>query len=356
MGALGYDLSPVQDHNFVGVLDGADPLSDDEAGPTNTQALQGLLDAILRLDINAAGAVIQDEYPRVNQQSASNRDPLLLPPGEHDAAFTHGRIIAIWEAGDELVCLGRLRCGDDFVLSGVRAAVADVLPDRATEEDGLLKHNADLPAQRVEAHIAHIMAIQHHLSLTHVVEAGDQIDDGALARARRPEQRHGLPWLGDEADSLQHRLLVTKVAEGDVLERNPAPNRRQLLGSRLVLYFDRGVQDLKDTLGASSSLRHGHDDHTQHDHREHGHHQIALKGHEFADGQSTGDRLIATSPDHGQCAQVGQSEDQGHDEGEHPANAETGIPQLEVTIPKPLHLPRLPGKGLHDPHSGQALL
>ena len=44
-------------------------------------------------------------------------------------------------------------------IAGVGPAKGDVVADRAGEQGGLLQHDADLRAQRVERHVAHIVPV-----------------------------------------------------------------------------------------------------------------------------------------------------------------------------------------------------
>jgi adenine-specific DNA methylase len=57
---------------------------------------------------------------------------------------------------DELMRLGPFRGGEDLLVGGVGAAVADVLHRRAVEHRGFLRDHRDLVAQAVLRHAADI--------------------------------------------------------------------------------------------------------------------------------------------------------------------------------------------------------
>ena len=75
-------------------------------------------------------------------------------------------------------------------------AEADVVHDRVAEQEGVLQHDADLPAQAGARHIAHVEAVDRTAPPRHIVEARDQVDDGGLAGAGRADDRDGLARLG----------------------------------------------------------------------------------------------------------------------------------------------------------------
>ena len=108
-------------------------------------------------------------------------------------------------------------------------------------------------AQRLERHLAHVVAVDQHLAAGHVVEARDQVDDAALAAAGGAEDGHRLARLGLEADVLEHRFAAAKVAEADIGKLHSALHRRQRHGARLVRHLVVGVQDLVDAIGAGAA-------------------------------------------------------------------------------------------------------
>ena len=101
---------------------------------------------------------------------------------------------------------------------GLRLAEGDVLADGAAEQGGLLQHDADLRAQRIERHIAQVVPVDGDAAFGRIVEARQQVDDGGLAGAGGAEQRNRLAGLGFKGDILQHRVAAAEIAEGHVLE------------------------------------------------------------------------------------------------------------------------------------------
>ena len=69
---------------------------------------------------------------------------LALAPAEGEALFGDGRVVPLWECGDEVVGAGLFRGGDDGLFVGAEAAVGDVGADGAAEDDGFLGDHPDL--------------------------------------------------------------------------------------------------------------------------------------------------------------------------------------------------------------------
>ena len=65
MRALIHDLSVGHDHDAVGIDHGAQAVGDDEDGPPVAQGADGLVDLGLRVRVDLAGGLVEDEDRRV---------------------------------------------------------------------------------------------------------------------------------------------------------------------------------------------------------------------------------------------------------------------------------------------------
>jgi len=156
---------------------------------------------------------------------------LLLPARELAAAQAHRCVVACTEVlCDELMRVGGLSRLLDLGLRGALLAVADVLEHRAFEEHRLLPYQAHLPAEPLEVERLELDPIEHHAARGRVVEALQQRDEGALARARRAAQRADLSRLDIEAEAAE-RLEGGRrgVGEGDVHELHAPRHLAELL-------------------------------------------------------------------------------------------------------------------------------
>ena len=116
----------------------------------------------------------------------------------------------------------------DLVEAGVGASEADVVDDRAGEQEGLLGHHRELLAQRSRGHLAQVEAVDAHRSGARVVEARQQLDDGRLAGPGRADQGDGGARSDGEVDVVEHVVAVA-VAERHVVELDAATHVAQRL-------------------------------------------------------------------------------------------------------------------------------
>ena len=128
--ALLDDPAAVQDDDPVGVGDRAEPVRDDERRPLAHQTLERLLHGLLRLAVERGCRFVQDEDARVLEQRAGDGHALALPATQLHPAFAHKRVVAIGQIDDELVRVGCLSGGFDFLGCRVELAVANVVDER----------------------------------------------------------------------------------------------------------------------------------------------------------------------------------------------------------------------------------
>ena len=133
-----------------------------------------------------------------------------MPAAEICAARFDRAVITLGHPCDEVVSLCRLRRRDHIVKRRFRRAISDILAHAAAEQDRLLQHHADLPAQRLRIPLAHIHAIHQHRASIDIIETRDQVHQRALASAGRSQQRNLLTRLHAEADALQHIIAADR--------------------------------------------------------------------------------------------------------------------------------------------------
>ena len=155
---------------------------------------------------------------------------------------------------DELVRLRVLR----RLLDGVagRPAVpgqGDVLGDGAREEEDILLDGRDLRAQRVQAPVAHIHAVDQDAPLVHIVDAIDQLGQRALARAGLPDDGDGLARLGAERDVFEHGCAA--IAEADMLEDDFAAHL-PAIAALVLVQFGLFLQNSQDAPRAGDAQLH----------------------------------------------------------------------------------------------------
>ncbi len=144
---------------------------------------------------------------------------------------------------------GGARRGLDLLARRVGAPEADVGRDRVGEQERVLEHDADVVAQRIEAHVANVGAVDRDAARVHVVEARQHQRDGRLARSRAADERDRFARRDREIEVAQHRF-GRRVAERHVLEAHLGPRDLEIDRVGRVLHDRRRVEQVVDALGA----------------------------------------------------------------------------------------------------------
>src|SRR6185503_9404286 len=91
---------------------------------------------------------VENKDRRVLDERARDGDSLALAAGEHASAFADARLESVRILLDELQRLGARGSDANVLVGRLRAADAQILRDRAVEQQNLLEHHADVPAER----------------------------------------------------------------------------------------------------------------------------------------------------------------------------------------------------------------
>ena len=113
-------------------------------------------------------------------------------------------------------------CGGlDLRAAGRGVAVADVGLDRAVEEDGVLRDDADRPAERVLRHAAHVLLVDEDDARVDVIEAKEEARDRRLAGTGRTDDRRRAARDGDEGDGAEPARALGRIREVDLAQLDP---------------------------------------------------------------------------------------------------------------------------------------
>ena len=136
----------------------------------------------------------------------------------------------------------------------------------------------------------------------------NQIHGRGLAHARLAHQPDHLPRFDVQVDLVQHRLALV-VPKRHVLEPDVAFDAGHGHGIGILIRLGRGVDNLKNALGAGNRARHPGVDHPEPLQRPVEQHHIAVKRHQRAQGQLPVDHLQPAVIPHDQHPRRGE---QGH--------------------------------------------
>ena len=194
-------------------------MRDDEGGAPLHHRLQRRLHIALGLRIQGGGGLVQYQYGRVLQEGTGDGEALALAAGQEHAVIAHQRLVAVRQLVDELGGIGalrRLRYG--ALARPLQRPIADVARHSVVEQGHLLADDGDVRAQVLQGEVLGWTAVYEDLPADRRVEPGQEANQGALAAAGAPHQRHRLPGRHLEAQVLQHQGPVALVAEAQIAE------------------------------------------------------------------------------------------------------------------------------------------
>ncbi|CAN4039547.1 RNA polymerase sigma factor sigX, partial [Dysosmobacter welbionis] len=147
-------------------------------------------------------------HRRVCHGCPGNGQQLPLALGQIGAVAGEHGVVPLGQAADEVVGIGQGGGRLHLFIRGIQIAVADVLPDGAGEEVGVLQHDAQAAPQVRLADVVDGDAVVTDLAVGNVVEPVDQVGDGGLAGAGGTHEGQLLARLGKEADVVEDGLAL----------------------------------------------------------------------------------------------------------------------------------------------------
>ena len=137
------------------------------------------------------------------------------------------RVVTLGQLGDEAVRADCLRRSLDLGARGVRSTEGDVFADGAPEQEAFLRNDPELSANRGLRHLAQVGAVDRDAPVARVVEAGEQLRDRGLPRARVADERDRGAGRDVEVEVVQD-VGEIGVSEPDVLEADVPLDLREL--------------------------------------------------------------------------------------------------------------------------------
>ena len=141
------------------MFDGGESMGDDQSGPILKKGIECFLDLGLGEGIHAGGGFIQDEDGRILEEDPGQRDQLPLAHGETDAACAHLGVQPIGEVLDPVAVRDVHGGPQDLRVTFVGQSVADIVPDRAGEQERVPGHDADLVPVLLQRETANVTAV-----------------------------------------------------------------------------------------------------------------------------------------------------------------------------------------------------
>ena len=125
----------------------------------------------------------------------------------------------------------------------IRRSVRDVRAHGVVEQDRVLAHDSRERAERGERDLARIDAVERDQAVRRFNEARNEIDQRALPRPARADERDHVAAARGEGDVVEHRLVA--VRERDAVELDRTAQRAHRSRALVALFFGGLVEDLE---------------------------------------------------------------------------------------------------------------
>src|SRR5690606_39777337 len=109
-------------------------MRDDDRRTPLFHLVQRVAQIAFRFTIESRSGLIEDQQRRVLQESARNRDPLLLAARKLGAIIAHIRVHAAGKGTYKVNRSGTLQRSRDLLIRSAGLAVGDIITDRRSEE------------------------------------------------------------------------------------------------------------------------------------------------------------------------------------------------------------------------------
>ena len=145
-------------------------------------------------------------------------------------------------------------------MSGCCLGVSNVGEDGVVPQPGVLGNDGYAASHRAYGEVADVLAVDEDASLQGLVEALCEVEDGALAAARRADDADEITGVGLEAEVFDAESL-SRIAEADVgeLDRRCAVTSRPALGLLSLPSFRKGHELVDSICGGLDRLAHGNE-------------------------------------------------------------------------------------------------
>src|SRR6185437_10614265 len=150
---------------------------------------------------------VKNDEERIAVERAREREALPLARREVGAAIADRRVVAAGKAEDHVVRAGGLRRSEHRGGIDVERHSRNVARDGAIEQFDALSEKSDPPGERRAAPLAQGRTVEQNVSRHRRPYAGQTTDEGALARAARPDHTKRLAGGQSKRDVANDQAL-----------------------------------------------------------------------------------------------------------------------------------------------------
>ena len=355
-------------------------MSDDDGRALAEQLGECLVDLRLVRHVDGARGVVENQHGGIREDRPRDGDALTLAAREVVPALANHGVVTLIELADEVVGLCRGGCGDHLGPGGVGTCIGDVVVNAGREQEWLVGHEADGPAQAVAGEGVHVVTGDGDCAVAEAVEAHEQPRERRFAAAGTPDDCDPLAGADVQIEPVedQRRIAIGArstrdapdrlgaIGESHVVEshfhaRRPAVRLslwalRQIDGAGTVCHEHRLVEHLEDALRGRLGPLAEDEQHPDEPERRLQQQDVQVEGGQIAHGERVADDQVTAHQQHHRHCQVRQVLDDRR-------VVRPGVVLQHVGPAQPLgrpshllHLTALGSKGLHDTHAVHALV
>ena len=143
---------------------------------------------------------------------------MLLAAGQAHAPLSNYCVVSLRQGGYKFIGLGYYRSLAYHFAVSLAVAPGHIFRNRRTEQLTFLQGYGYFVPETAQPVFTNVHAVNQYGAFRHIIEAGDQVDEGGLATAGRAHDSHGLSGRNGEADVLQYIFIAARVGKGNVTE------------------------------------------------------------------------------------------------------------------------------------------
>src|SRR5580765_5198012 len=197
----------VEYQNAIGVLNGAEAVSDYQCGAAGQQFVQRFADQELGLGVHAGSGFIQNKETRIVCQRAREINQLALSHGQRRSAFVDRSCNSFRQRMDKVGEADFFNRAFDIFAGNTRCAQTNVRFDGAGKKERILEHDSKMPAQVLQIKEADIYAIEEDLAALNIVKAQQQRNQRGFTGSGVADNRESLSRRNSEGNVAQYPVL-----------------------------------------------------------------------------------------------------------------------------------------------------
>ena len=219
--------------------------------------VQRLRDLLLRLVVQRAGGLVEQQELRLRRDGPGDHQPLLLPAGDPAAALGYHRIHTHGHGADVVGDARLFRRVPRLVDGEAGRSENDVGINVALEQAALLHDGADLPAQGAEIETLDVLVVVVDRSLLRLFKAQQEAHERGFSAARPADDGHVFAWSDLEREVVQDVWRIFIIAEADMAELYAAVNAGddRFLLLRFRHGFEKRLRHLQDRFDLRTGRR-----------------------------------------------------------------------------------------------------